>query len=89
MLSDPRYLQKIPALFYEFEETGVKKNLKYRHPGDLRASYPAFFWKVVYPYIKTGFLQMNLNQDGKQIIANLYANLFRVEHEEPEMLGAA
>lgn len=88
-LSDPRYLQKIPALFYEFKETGVNKNFKYRHPGDLRASYPSFFWKVVYPYIKAGLNHLNLTQDGKQIIANLYANVFRVEHSEPEMLGAA
>ncbi|HEY9599098.1 MAG TPA: Npun_R2479 family HD domain-containing metalloprotein, partial [Cyanophyceae cyanobacterium] len=35
-LSDPRYLKKISALFYEFEETGVNQALGYRHPGDLR-----------------------------------------------------
>ncbi|MBC6479761.1 MAG: metal-dependent phosphohydrolase [Hormoscilla sp. GM7CHS1pb] len=88
-LSDPRYMQKITALFYEFEETGMNKELGYRHPGDLRTSYSSFFWNVVSPYIKTGLSHLNLTQDGKQIIANLYANVFRVEHSEPEMLGAA
>src|SRR5207237_927962 len=53
-LSDPRYLQKIPALFYEFEETGTNQQLGYRHPGDLRAGYPTFYRQVVYPFIQNG-----------------------------------
>lgn len=81
-LSDPRYLQKIPALFYEFEEIGTNKILGYRSPGDLRAKYPTFYWNAVYPYISSGLKYLNLTQAGKQIIANLYATVFRVEHEE-------
>ncbi|MCU0518821.1 MAG: metal-dependent phosphohydrolase [Oscillatoria sp. Prado101] len=80
-LSDPRYLQKISALFYEFEETGANKGLGYRHPGDLRQNYPKFYWNVVYAYIQDGLRYLELTQEGKQIIANLYANVFRVEHE--------
>ena len=80
-LSDPRYLQKISALFYEFEETGANKALGYRHPGDLRQNYPKFYWHGVYPYIKEAVHYLGLTQEGKQIIANLYANVFRVEHE--------
>lgn len=89
-LSDPRYLQKIPALFYEFEETGVNKTLGYRNPGDLRTSYPSFFFNVVSPYIQTALRHLDLTQDGKQIIANLYANVFRVEHSSsnPRMRAA-
>lgn len=88
-LSDPRYLQKIPALFYEFEETGVNKTLGYRNPGDLRANYPSFFWNVVSPYIQTALRHLELTQEGKQIIANLYANVFRVEHEKPLLVETA
>lgn len=80
-LSDPRYLQKISALFYEFEETGTNKALNYRHPGDLRKSYPKFYWFGVFPYIKDALYYLELTQEGKQIMANLYANVFRVEHE--------
>jgi len=81
-LSDPRYLQKISALFYEFEETGINKDLGYQNPGDLRSNYPNFYWKVIHPYIKTalGFLDVTL--EGKQILANLYANVFRTEHDQ-------
>lgn len=89
-LSDPRYLQKIPALFYEFEETGVNKTLNYRNPGDLRANYPSFFWNVVSPYIQPALRHLELTQEGKQVIANLYANVFRVEHEaSPKQLIVA
>lgn len=81
-LSDPRYLHKICALFYEFEETGVNKALGYKNPGDLRRNYPQFYWKGVYPYVKDGLNYLSLTQQGKQVIANLYSNVFVVEHEE-------
>ncbi|MEW6493481.1 MAG: Npun_R2479 family HD domain-containing metalloprotein [Cyanobacteriota bacterium] len=80
-LSDPRYLQKISALFYEFEETGMNKTFGYRNPGDLRKNYPSFYWNVVFPYIEQALRYLELSLCGKQIVANLYANVFRVEHE--------
>lgn len=89
-LSDPRYLKKISALYYEFEETGVNKNLGYNHPGDVRQNYAKFYWNVVYPYIKDALRYLELTQEGKQILANLYANVFVVEHEHANIkLGAA
>ncbi|HEY9811122.1 MAG TPA: Npun_R2479 family HD domain-containing metalloprotein [Halomicronema sp.] len=83
-LSDPRYLKKISALFYEFEETGTNKFLNYRHPGDLRKNYPKFYWNGVHPYVKDALHYLSLTQHGKQIIANLYSNVFVVEHEKAE-----
>lgn len=81
-LSDPRYLHKIPALFYEFEETGVNRQLGYRHPEDLRLNYPKFYWKTVYPYIRDAIAYLKLTQEGKQILSNLYGHVFEVEHEK-------
>lgn len=80
-LSDPRYLKKITCLYYEFEETGVNKALGYHHPGDLRRNYSKFYWQGVYPYIKEALHYLSLTQQGKQVIANLYANVFVVEHD--------
>jgi hypothetical protein len=80
-LSDPRYLQKTAALFYEFEETGVNKQLGYRNPEELRQNYPKFYWNGVYPYIYDASEYLKLTQEGKQILANLYAHVFEVEHE--------
>ena len=81
-LSDPRYLQKIAALFYEFEETGQNRVLGYQNPGELRDGYPKFYWNVVYRYVKDAIGYLELTQHGKQIVANLSANVFRVEHSE-------
>src|SRR5262245_60260760 len=83
-LSDPRYLKKLCALFYEFEETGVNKALGYRDPGDLRKNYPRFYWQAVHRYIKDALGYLSLTLQGKQIVANLYAHVFVVEHEAPE-----
>lgn len=80
-LSDPRYLNKIPALFHEFEETGVNAKLGYQHPGDLRRNYPKFYWSGVFPYLREALHYLSLTQYGKQIRANLFANVFQVEHE--------
>jgi hypothetical protein len=81
-LSDPRYLQKIAALFYEFEETGQNRVLGYQNPGDLREGYPKFYWNVVYRYVKDAIGYLQLTQQGKQVVAHLNANVFRVEHSE-------
>ncbi|MEG3857863.1 Npun_R2479 family HD domain-containing metalloprotein [Microcoleus sp. herbarium12] len=81
-LSDPRYLQKVTGLFYEFEETGQNQVFGYRTPADLREAYPKFYWNVVYRYVKDAIGYLELTQQGKQIVANLSANVFRVEHSE-------
>lgn len=83
-MSDPRYLKKISALYYEFEETGVNQALGYRHPGDLRRNYSMFYWNGVYPYIQQALRYLGLTQQGKQIVANLYSNVFVIEHEKSE-----
>lgn len=83
-LSDPRYLKKISSLFYEFEETGVNQALDYKNPGDLRRNYPKFYWKGVYPYIQDALRYLSFTQQGQQIVANLYANVFIVEQEKTE-----
>ncbi|MEB3283079.1 MAG: metal-dependent phosphohydrolase [Lyngbya sp.] len=80
-LSDPRYLKKISALFYEFEEVGTNKVLGYKTPGDLRKNYAKFYWNGVFPYIPAALKYLGLTQEGKQVIANLYANVFQVENE--------
>ncbi|MBU6230276.1 MAG: metal-dependent phosphohydrolase [Cyanobacteria bacterium REEB459] len=81
-LSDPRYLKKVAAIFYEFEETGLNQQLGYHNPDDLRAQYPQFYWSRVHPFIQDGLRYLSLTQQGKQILANLYSNVFMVENQE-------
>lgn len=80
-LSDPRYLEKIPALFYEFAEVGTHQALGYHHPGDLRASYPQFFHHVVQTYVRQALYYLETTHRGQTIIANLYNNVAIVEQE--------
>lgn len=82
-LAAPNHMRKFPALFYEFEETGTNATLGYKNPGDLRDNYPTFFWKVVTPYIQGGLRYLRGTETGKQWIANLYAHVFAIEHQEP------
>jgi hypothetical protein len=79
-LADIDYLRKTSALFTEFRETGVSVKLGYQSPDDLRAAYPAFFWKAVCPYIGDALRYLRVTQEGKQWIANLYAHVFSEEH---------
>ncbi|ETX03164.1 MAG: metal-dependent phosphohydrolase [Candidatus Entotheonella factor] len=80
-LADPHYLRKIPALFYEFQETGVHAQLGLSTPHDLRKDYPAFFWNVAYRYLRDSLRYLSWTQEGNQWIANLYAHVFAVEHD--------
>ena len=82
-LASPDHMRKFPALFYEFEETGVNAALGYKNPGELRTNYPAFFWQIVTPYIQDGIRHLRITQAGKQWIANLHAHVFAMEHDEP------
>jgi hypothetical protein len=87
-LADPHYLRKLPALFYEFVETGTAVRLGYTTPDDLREGYPTFFWNVAAPYIQDGLRHLRVTEAGKQWVANLYAHVFAVEHAQPETLAS-
>jgi hypothetical protein len=79
-LADPRYPQKLNALFYEFVETGTAKQLGLSSPADLVVTYPTFFWKSVEPYVGPALRYLNLTSEGRQWIANLHCHVFAVEH---------
>ena len=79
-LGDPDYLRKIPALYYEFEQSGANAAMGYTCPDDLRKGYAKFFWNVVSPYIQEATRYLQTTQDGKQWLANLHSHIFQVEH---------
>src|SRR5262249_14706063 len=81
-LADINYLRKTSALFTEFRETGTSTVLNYHSADDLRANYPHFFWSVVRPFVRDALRYLQVSQEGKQWIANLYANVFAMEHKE-------
>lgn len=80
-LADPYYHRKINALYHEFVEMGVAGELGYESPADLSEKYPEFFWDHVEPHIQPAIGYLELTTEGKQWVANLYSNVFQIEHK--------
>jgi len=80
-LGDPHYLRKANALFYEFEEVGMNRQLGYTSPADLTELYPQFYWKNISPHVQTAIQYLNATASGRQWIASLYSNVFRAERD--------
>jgi hypothetical protein len=80
-LGDPHYLRKSNALYYEFEEIGLNRQLGYESPADLIDKYPQFYWERVSPHIQNAIRYLNVTSSGRQWVNGLYSNVFRAEHE--------
>jgi len=78
-LGDPHYLRKANALYHEFEEVGMNRQLGYASPADLTDRYPQFYWSSVAAHIQPAVQYLNVTSSGRQWIANLYSNVFRAE----------
>ena len=80
-LGDPRYLRKANALFHEFEEIGMNKQLGYASPADLTDRYPQFYWSNISPHIQEAIRYLSVTSGGRQWIDSLYSNVFRAERD--------
>jgi hypothetical protein len=80
-LGDPHHLRKVNALYYEFEEIGLNKQLGYESPSDLVDKYPQLYWNSISPHIQTAIRYLNVTSSGRQWIAGLYSNVFRAERD--------
>jgi hypothetical protein len=80
-LGDPNYLRKANALYHEFEEVGMNRQLGFDSPADIVNRYPQFYFNTVAPHIQTEIRYLNMTSSGRQWIANLYSNVFRAERD--------
>jgi len=80
-LGDPNYIRKANALYHEFEEVGMNRQLGYDSPADIVHRYPQFYFNCVAPHIQTEIRYLNMTSSGRQWIASLYGNVFRAERE--------
>jgi hypothetical protein len=80
-LGDPHYLRKANALYYEFEEIGLNRQLGYESPADVVDKYPQFYWNRISPHIQAAIDYLNVTSSGRRWIAGLYSNVFRAERE--------
>jgi hypothetical protein len=79
-LGDPLYSRKANALYSEFEEIGMNRQLGYSSPADVIDKYPTFFWNSVSTHIEDGIKYLNMTVSGRQWIANLHHHLLCAEH---------
>ena len=85
-LGDPMYSRKANALYYEFEEIGMNRQLGYSSPADIIDKYPAFFWNCISMHIGDGVKFLNLTVSGRQWIANLHHHILCAERDH-RMMG--
>lgn len=74
-MADPDYLRKLPALFYEFDETGANARMGNKTPDDLREKYPDFFWGMVNKEVKASLDYLRVTRSGRQWLASLYSHI--------------
>jgi hypothetical protein len=79
-LGDPMYSRKANALYSEFEEIGMNRQLGYSSPADIIDKYPTFFWDNVSTHIEDGIKYLNMTVSGRQWIANLHHHILCAEH---------
>jgi hypothetical protein len=81
-LGDPLYARKANALYYEFEEIGMNRQLGYSSPADIVDKYPSFFWNCVSMHLDEGIKYLNMTASGRQWIANLHHHILCAERAE-------
>ena len=62
-MGDPHYLRKANALYYEFEEIGMNRQLGYDSPADLQDKYPQFYWERVSPHVQEALRYLNVTAE--------------------------
>jgi hypothetical protein len=81
-LGDPLYSRKANALYYEFEEIGMNRQLGYSSPADIIEKYPGFFWNSVSVHLDDGIKYLNMTTSGRQWIANLHHHILCAERAQ-------
>ncbi len=84
-LADPLYPSKLNALFHEFAEIGVNRQLGYESPADLVERYPAFYWSKVEVHVRPAIDLLETTVEGRQWVATLYSHVFAAEHGRRRM----
>jgi hypothetical protein len=81
-LGDPLYARKANALYYEFEEIGMNRQLGYSSAADIIDKYPSFFWNCVSAHLDDGIKYLSMTASGRQWIANLHHHILCAERAQ-------
>jgi hypothetical protein len=78
-LGDSMYSRKANALYCEFEEIGMNRQLGYSSPADIIDKFPTFFWNSVSTHLDDGIKYLNMTVSGRQWIANMHHHILCAE----------
>jgi hypothetical protein len=81
-LGDPIYSRKANALYCEFEEIGMNRQLGYSSPADIIDKFPKFFWDNVSAHLDDGMKYLNMTDSGRQWIANMHHHILCAERSQ-------
>jgi hypothetical protein len=81
-LDDPMYSRKANALYCEFDEIGMNRQLGYSSPADIIDKFPTFFWNRVATHLDDGIKYLNMTVSGRQRIANMHHHVLCAEHSQ-------
>lgn len=79
-VADPSYLDRIPALFHELQETGETEALGYDDPAAMRRGVPEFYEVAVAPYVGPALAALRTTPAGRVWIGHLDHQLARARH---------
>lgn len=79
-VADPSFMLKLKPLFLELTEAGLAERLDFRSVAEFRKDYPAFFWRVLTPFIRDGIRLLEYTADGRMWLAQMHAHVLAEEH---------
>src|SRR6202051_438558 len=89
-LGDPMYSRKANALYSEFEEIGMNRQLGYSSPADVIDKYPTFFWNSVSTHIEDGIKYLKGLQEIEWVFSATSERWDHAcEHLEPQIFLVA
>ena len=59
---------------------GLVERLAFRSVAEFRNDYPAFFWRVLAPFIRDGIRLLEYTDDGRMWLAQMHAHVLAEEH---------
>lgn len=83
--AEPHPRRRYPALFSEFEETGINGKLGYSSPRDILLDFPRFFSSVLSRYCVDGVKFLKATEQGRLWLANVEQHLATAQ----EAVGAS
>jgi hypothetical protein len=78
-------LRKANALYYEFEEIGLNRQLGYESPADIVDKYPRFYWNNVSLHIQAAIDYLQVRPAPTLILLTRVTALRVIISERPRM----